>query len=83
MLYNTTVAQNKAHREDLEWIKVGKSEHMRSDGITIKRNSNTGRWELFAADGTRLERWGMPASAHSLTWAKHEVAAIDAEAVAA
>lgn len=81
MFTHTTVAQNAAHRADLTWIKIGKSEYMRSDGVTIKRNCMTARWEIFAADGNRAmdATYGkFPLSEHSLTWAK-----ITAEEVAA
>lgn len=90
MLHNTTVAQNKAHRTDLNWIRVGTSEHMRSDGVTIRRDPNANRWFLYLPDGQPA---ALPlgdgkfatifrASAHSLTWAKLEAGQIGADSPA-
>lgn len=78
MLYTgpSTAAQNKAHRDDLTWIKVGKSEYMRSDGITIRKDNRTGRWFAFNEDGSKLmdaRHNFFHVSGHSLTWAKIEV----------
>lgn len=81
MFGNTTTAQNAAHRTDLTWVKVGTSEYMRGDGVTIKRNCMTARWEIFTVDGNRAmdaTHGKFPLSEHSLTWAK-----ITAEQVAA
>jgi hypothetical protein len=50
---NTTVAQNKAHREDLTWIKVGRSEYLRSDGVSITKvpHISTSIWEVRLPNG--------------------------------
>ena len=75
----TTVAQNKAHRDDLEWIKVGRSEYMRSDGVTIRKHQSiSSYWMVLLPNGERpcmvlsdgevLRNF--PATGHSLTAAK-------------
>lgn len=79
-----TVTQNAAHRADLTWFKAGKSEYMRADGVTIKRDCMTAQWNVYLADGTRapytmsdgrtLE--GVYMSGHSLTAAKYEASQI-------
>lgn len=75
---HTTTEQNKAHRNDLEWIKsTGRSftaggERFTSEylnpwtGQAIRKDWRmTGRdWVIFDADGNVTGR------AHSLTWAK-------------
>lgn len=66
----TQPAQNLAHRTDLNWIKVGRSEYMRGDGVTIRKDNNTGRWMILLADGSPVIQYGRQVSAHSLTWAK-------------
>jgi hypothetical protein len=72
----TQPAQNLAHRTDLVWIKVGRSEYMRGDGVTIRKDHSTGRWALLLEDGSPVMQYGRPASAHSLTWAKLDAASI-------
>ena len=77
---HSTVAQNKAHRTDITWIKsAGKSftaggERYISEyvnpftGQAIRKDWRmTGQdWVIFAADGSIMGR------AHSLTQAKYE-----------
>jgi hypothetical protein len=48
-----TVEHNKAHREDLNWIKVGRKEYMNGSGEVIRYNNNRFIWDTFAADGTQ------------------------------
>ena len=85
---HTTTAQNKAHREDLHWIKVGRSEYMRADGVTIRKNQSIGAfWQIFLptgevpcmvlSDGEVLRNF--QASGHSLTSAKWHAQFIDAD----
>lgn len=69
--------QNKAHREDLTWIKVGRSEYMRSDGLIVRKNARIVWWEICNEAGEPLqgEIYGepsphMPAGGPSLTIAK-------------
>lgn len=78
--FNTTTEQNKAHRDDLTWFKSGKSEYMRGDGVTLRKDNNSGRWFAFNEDGSKLmdkQHNFFHVSGHSLTWAKLEVAEND------
>jgi hypothetical protein len=68
---HTTVEQNKAHRADLNWIRVGKSEHMNANGTTIKKDCNTNLWFITDIDGNDLKYCGRVFGHHSLTSAKH------------
>jgi hypothetical protein len=84
MNQHTTVRQNVAHRADAEWIKTsGKSfavdgeryvsEYVNAfTGQAIRKSWRmTGRdWHIFDAAGNRVT------SAHSLTWAKMDAAAL-------
>ena len=81
---HTTVSQNAAHRADLVWIKVS-AEYIRSDGVTIRKNHNTGRWVVYLANGEAAPMMvagkTYPAyqmSAHNLTWAKLEAEQVNA-----
>lgn len=79
---HTTTAQNKAHRDDIAWIKsAGKSFKANGEsyiseyvnpwnGMAIRKSWRmTGRdWFIFDADGDVVGR------VHSLTWAKIEAA---------
>jgi len=69
----TQPAQNLAHKTDLLWIKVGASEYMRGDGVTI-RKVQSGRWAVLLTDGTTAMQYGRELTAHSLTWAKLDAA---------
>lgn len=75
-MFGPSVAeQNKSHRLDLMWAKVGKGEYMRSDGVTLRKHDN-GRWYAFQADGSKLmdkTHNFFHVSGHTLTWAKLEV----------
>ncbi|MGZ0070005.1 hypothetical protein [Microbacterium arborescens] len=90
-MFNTTAAQNKAHREDLGWIKVGRSEYMRGDGLTIRKHARIqGFWEILLPSGERAAMPRMmepgsyfnalPAAGHSLTDAKYLAENITADA---
>jgi hypothetical protein len=84
MNQHRTVTQNAAHRTDAEWIKSpGKSfEAAEERYISEYVNAFTGQvirkswrmtghdWHIFDAAGNRV------ASAHSLTWAKMDAAAL-------
>lgn len=71
-------AQNRAHRNDLVWIKVGRSEYMRSDGVTIRKHPTISAWwQVLLPSGEQPQAWigdhysdCVPASGPSLTWAK-------------
>lgn len=76
-----TVAHNRDHRDDLIWVKVGRSEYMRSDGVTIRKHPHIAAWwEVLLPTGEQpqmpqLTRPGeyftaIPASAHALWYAK-------------
>lgn len=91
MIYNTTPSQNAAHRADLTWVKVGRSECMRGDGVTIRKHPRIAAfWEIFLPSGERPQMpntvtetgylSGMPAAGHSLTWAKWAAESITADA---
>jgi hypothetical protein len=67
---HTTVEQNKAHRADLNWVKVGKSEYMNSNGTTIKKDCNTNLWFIADIDGNHMTYFGRVFGHHSLTNAK-------------
>lgn len=72
--------QNAAHRADLVWIKVGRSEYMRADGVTIRKNPRIAQfWEILLPTGERPQMPALttddffsaiPAAGHSLTMAK-------------
>lgn len=64
----STSYQNRAHRNDLTWAKVGPSEYMRPDGMTIRKTGK--RWAVILPSGAPALRFGYPLTAHSLTWAK-------------
>ena len=79
---HSTPEQNRAHHQDLVWVKIGRSEYMRGDGVTIRKNPRiTAWWEVFLPSGERpqmptLTKPGeffsvLPACAHSLTEAKY------------
>lgn len=75
-----TVAKNRAHREDLTWVKVGPSEYLRSDGVSVRKQSGASRpsWSVYLPSGARsqmpLHRGqrfvDMPAAIGSLTLVK-------------
>lgn len=76
-----TVAHNRAHREDLTWVKVGRSEYMRGDGVTIRKHPRiTAWWEIRLPSGEQPQMpnpmgtgehySAIPASAQSLYLAK-------------
>ena len=77
---HTTPAQNLAHRTDLVWIKVDRSEYMRADGVTIRKHNNVAQyWEICLPNGERPQMpnfegtafySAIPAAGHSLTAAK-------------
>lgn len=70
----TQAAQNKAHREDMEWFKSGKSEYMHCSGEIVIRKVHPQHWKAFKADGTELLcDKGFPIYGPSLTWAKASV----------
>jgi hypothetical protein len=73
---HTTTAQNIAHRNDLTWNKTARSEYIRFDGLTIRKNE-TGLWNVLlptgenvAAANTGGYRPTYPLSGHSLTYTK-------------
>lgn len=84
------ISQNAAHRADLLWAKVGRSEYLRSDGVTIRKGAR--HWEIYLPNGARaampnsLEPSGFivefAAWGHSLTVAKYEAGMIDADSPA-
>jgi len=89
-MFNTTAAQNEAHRNDLTWIKVGRSEYMRGDGVTIRKNPSIHQfWEIFLPNGKTAAMPVMTepgqyfsaiwAAAVSLTEAKYLAQGITAE----
>ena len=67
---HTTVEQNKAHREDLNWFKAGKSEYMNANGTTIKKDCNTNLWFITDIDGNDIKYFGRVFGHQSLTSAK-------------
>lgn len=76
---HTTTAQNATHRADLTWNKVGRSEYLRGDGVTIRKMTNVTVWEILLPTGepaqTPNQRTAggfinMPARGVSLTIAK-------------
>ena len=68
---HTTVEQNKAHRTDLNWVKVGKSEYMNSNGTTIKKDVNSGYWFITDIDGNNIKYFARTYGHSSLTNAKY------------
>jgi hypothetical protein len=86
---HTTTAQNLAHRNDPTWIKGGRSEYMRGDGVTIRKNRTTNAWDIYLPNGERPQSpnmfsetgfINMPAVGHSLTVAKYEAGKLTADA---
>lgn len=86
-----TVAKNRAHRADLNWVKVGRSEYMRGDGLVIRKNPRISAWwELFLPSGERPQMprltepgeyfSAIPAASHSLTDAKYIAEHVTVEA---
>lgn len=72
----TQPQQNQAHRDDLTWVKVGRSEYMRSDGTTIRKMKDRQWWWAYGPDGEHLYRNpNFKVGGHSLTWAKIAVEA--------
>lgn len=71
----TITDQNQAHRDSLVWHKVSKSEYMRTDGVTLRKNSQNARWYAFNEDGSKMmdSFCFQQVSGHSLTWAKLNV----------
>ena len=79
MREHPTVAANRAHREDLVWVKIGRSEYMRADGVTIRKvpGMSAAWWQVLLPSGERAQlpidgRFSpfTPAAAPSLTYAK-------------
>ena len=68
---HSTVEQNKAHRADLNWVRVGQSEYMNSNGTTIRKDSKSGFWFITDLDGNDLKYFGRVYGHHSLTSAKN------------
>lgn len=72
--------QNRAHHEDLTWAKIGRSEYLRSDGVSIRRHERVASWwQVFLPTGEQPQAWiemegryseAMACSAPSLTTAK-------------
>ncbi|GAA3009167.1 hypothetical protein [Microbacterium aurantiacum] len=87
---HTTTAQNLAHRNDLVWIKVGRSEYMRADGVTIRKHQRIAQfWEILLPTGERPQMPSMltgeffsaiPAAGHSLTEAKRVAECVGVDA---
>ena len=81
---NTTVAQNKAHRNDPKWTKTAASHDYASrhftsgyetfDGWSIRKGwEMTGSdWHIYNPAGEHVGR------AHSLTWAKYHATELGA-----
>lgn len=79
---HTTVEQNKAHRDDVQWVKSPGRQFRAGDESYISEyvNQFTGQairkswrmtghdWHVFDAEGNRTT------AEHSLTWAKFEAA---------
>ena len=85
--------QNRAHHADMVWIKIGRSEYMRGDGVTIRKNQKLSFawWEVFTPSGEIAQMpdyeggyYGPhhPASGPSLTIAKLAAEHISADAPA-
>ncbi|TDL43847.1 hypothetical protein [Microbacterium oleivorans] len=92
-MFNTTAAQNQAHRNDLGWIKVGRSEYMRGDGVTIRKHERIAQfWLILLPSGEQAAMPKMvapgefysalPAAGHSLTDAKYHAENVTADAPA-
>lgn len=83
---HSTPEQNRAHHRDLIWVKVGPSEYLRADGVTIRKQPRG--WDIalpsgkvaampnFIEPGRVYEI--LPARAHSLTEAKRVAEAVTA-----
>jgi hypothetical protein len=70
MAFPSVSTQNKAHREDMLWVKAG-ADYMRSDGYTLRKHPRTGYWYLFDADGVEVRnQYNFRVGGHTLTWAK-------------
>lgn len=90
---HSTPEQNRAHHQDLIWKKVGSSEYMRGDGVTIRKDTRTRGWVIILPSGkvAAMPRYLEPgrvfeilrACAHSLTEAKRmaELVAADSPPV--
>lgn len=75
------------HRKDTVWAKVGRSEYIRSDGVTIRKDAAKDWWYLYLPngehastvhyDGTYDLNWKF--GAPSLTWAKTSADLVTAE----
>lgn len=89
-MFNTTAAQNEAHRNDLTWVKVGRSEYMRGDGVTIRKNPRIQQfWEISLPNGAAAAMpmmtepgeffSALPAVGYSLTEAKRLAENVAAE----
>lgn len=79
----TQAAQNAAHRADTMWVKIGPSEYLRSDGVTIAKDKRTGYWGIYLPTGERAAAvydgdvfTNTAAGGSSLTWAKLDAATI-------
>ena len=74
---HTTVEQNKAHREDLNWARLKGGVYLATNGWTIQKNNNTSRWLAFDETGQQatreIEGYGVEIkiNEHSLSWAKY------------
>lgn len=74
----STWQKNATHRADLARVKIGRSEYMRADGVTIrKHDSIRAWWTVNLPNGERAQmviggepQPHMPAAASSLTFAK-------------
>ena len=56
-MYGSVSSQNRAHRADLTWIKVGRSEYMRGDGVTIIKRADLSYpwWEVRNSSGQVIQ----------------------------
>lgn len=89
---HSTPEQNRAHHQDLIWMKVGPSEYMRSDGVTIRKDTRTRGWVIILPGGevAAMPRYLEPgrvyeilrACAHSLTEAKRMAELVTADSPA-
>lgn len=89
---HSTPEQNRAHHQDLIWMKVGPSEYMRGDGVTIRKDTRTRGWVIILPCGkvAAMPHYLEPgrvyeilrACAHSLTEAKRMAELITADSPA-
>ena len=80
------------HGKDPMWMKVGRSEYMRGDGVTIRKDNNSGEWRVYLPNGEQPQTFGMfgnrsgyanvPVTAPSLEYAKMAAAEVRADAPA-